>query len=66
MNVGRDIEMVYDKYAVFNNQLYEFDKNLGATLISNDSLKKYIQTLCNNFIGLNNYTYINNRLIPPK
>ena len=64
MNVGRDIEMVYDNYVTFNNQLYQLNENLGATLITNDSLKKSIQKLSKNFIALNNYTYINNRLVP--
>jgi len=65
MHVNRDIEnMVYGNYLILNKQLYQLDENLTPHPIKNDSLKKHIQTLSKNFIALNNYTYLNNRLVP--
>ena len=64
MNGEREIEpIVYDKYLIINNLLYELDKQLTPTAISNEEVKKYMQSLAKNFTALNNYTWMNNRLV---
>jgi len=65
MNGERKIEpVIYDKYLIINGILYELNEQLIPNSISNDDIKKYIQNLTRNFIALNNYTWINNRLVP--
>ena len=65
MNEGRSIEnMVYDNYLIFNEKLYQLDEKLTPIPITNDSIKTHIQSLSKNFIALNNYTYLNNKLVP--
>jgi uncharacterized sulfatase len=65
MDDDRIIDPVfYDKYLNIKNQLYQLDEHLIPHSITNDSIKKHTQSLLKNFIALNNYTYINNRLVP--
>jgi len=65
MNGERQIEpILYDRYLIINNKLYELDENLSPLSITNENLKNYILSLRQNFNALNNYTYLNNRLVP--
>jgi uncharacterized sulfatase len=67
MNDERQIEpILYDKYLIINELLYELDEQLVPSAISNEGLKKYMQSLIQNFTALNNYTWMNNRLVPVK
>ena len=65
MNGERQIEpVVFDKYLILNNQLYELNEQLVPKPISNDVLKNEMLILNQNFVALNNYTYLNNKLVP--
>ena len=65
MNGEREIEpIIFDKYLIINDHLYELDEQLVPTPILNDEIKNYMRNFTKNFIALNNYTWINNRLVP--
>jgi uncharacterized sulfatase len=65
MNGEREIEpIIFDKYLIINDHLYELDEQLVPNPISNDEIKNYMRNLTKNFIALNNYTWIDNRLVP--
>jgi len=65
MDGDRQIEpIIYDKYLIINDHLYELDEQFVPNSISNDEIKKNMQNLLQNFIALNNYTWLNNRLVP--
>ena len=57
---------LYDKYLIINNHLYELDEQLVPVSISNDELKNNMHRLLQSFIALNNFTWMNNRLVPLK
>ena len=64
MDGDRKNHIIYDQYLIHNDQFYQLDENLTPYPLTNDSLKKHIQSLSKNFVALNNYIYLNNRLIP--
>jgi uncharacterized sulfatase len=65
MNDDRQIESIlYDKYFIINNNLYQLNEKAVPCAISNDGLKKEMLTLLQNFIAINNFVYLNNRLVP--
>jgi lipoteichoic acid synthase len=65
MEWSREItDYIYKDYYLSGKQIYKIDSNLGLTKIKNDTLKKHMTELINNFKLINDYVTTNNKIYP--
>jgi phosphoglycerol transferase MdoB-like AlkP superfamily enzyme len=57
-------DYIYKDYFLSDNQLYKLNPDLTQTKYNNDTLKKHIIALRENFIRVNNYVCENNKVYP--
>jgi uncharacterized sulfatase len=57
-------DYIYKDYFLSDNQLYQLKPNLIQEKITNDTLKKHIISLRENFKKINNYVCDNNKIYP--